>query len=63
MESQNLASLERLPFIKTNAGPKDGEAWIDRLKEEYMVLIQYIQMNKEEDHDWFTVESNADGTK
>ena len=55
--------MERLPFIKTNAGPRDGEAWIERLKEEYMLLIQYIQMNKDEDHDWFNVESNEDGTK
>jgi ufm1-conjugating enzyme 1 len=63
MEQNISTSLEKLPFIKTNAGPKDGEAWIERLKEEYMLLIQYIQMNKDEDHDWFTVESNADGTK
>ena len=62
MEQNISASFERLPFIKTNAGPKDPE-WIERLKEEYMVLIQYIQMNKDEDHDWFNVESNEDGTK
>lgn len=62
MEQNVSASFERLPFIKTVAGPKDPE-WIERLKEEYMVLIQYIQMNKDEDHDWFTVESNEDGTK
>jgi len=36
---------------------------IERLKEEYMVLIEYIKMNKEADSDWFTIESNADGTK
>lgn len=28
-----------------------------------MVLIEYIKMNKEEDNDWFTIESNCDGTK
>ncbi len=61
---QNLGTtFEQLPFMKTNAGPKDGEQWIERLKEEYMVLIQYIQMNKENDQDWFNVESNEDGTK
>ena len=43
------------------AGPRDSN-WIDRLKEEYKVLIEYIQMNKEEDNDWFTIESNAEGT-
>eukprot|EP00347_Sterkiella_histriomuscorum_P012350 403368933 len=63
METNVQDSLEKLPFIKANAGPLDGEAWIERLKEEYTVLIQYIQMNKDEDHDWFEVESNEDGTK
>jgi hypothetical protein len=38
MEQSISASFERLPFIKTNAGPKDPE-WIERLKEEYMLLI------------------------
>jgi ufm1-conjugating enzyme 1 len=42
MEQSISTTLESLPFIKTNAGPKDGEAWIERLKEEYMLLIQYI---------------------
>jgi ufm1-conjugating enzyme 1 len=36
---------------------------MERLKEEYMTLIKYIQMNKSEDNDWFKVESNSDGTK
>ena len=63
MEQSISQSLEKLPFIKTNAGPKDGDQWIERLKEEYMLLIQYIQMNKDEDHDWFNVESNAEGTR
>lgn len=49
--------------MKTNAGPKDGEAWIERLKEEYTVLIEYIKMNKDDDNDWFLIESNDDGTK
>jgi ufm1-conjugating enzyme 1 len=63
METNLSSSLEKLPFIKTVAGPLDGEQWIERLKEEYMVLIQYIQKNKDEDQDWFIIESNADGTK
>ena len=63
MEANLQSSLEQLPFIKTNAGPLDGEQWIERLKEEYTVLIEYIQKNKDEDHDWFEIESNEDGTK
>lgn len=57
------ATLARLPLLKTSAGPQDGDKWIERLKEEYLVLIEYIKMNKEEDNDWFNIESNPDGTK
>ena len=28
-----------------------------------MVLIEYIKMNKEEDNDWFEIESNDEGTE
>jgi len=45
-------SLQRLPLLRTVAGPRDAN-WIDRLKEEYKVLIEYIKLNKEEDSDWF----------
>ena len=62
MESSFTGTLERLPNINTVAGPLDGDKWIERLKEEYMVLIEYIKMNQEADSDWFTIESNADGT-
>ena len=55
--------MERLPLLKTVAGPLDGDLWIERLKEEYTVLIQYINSNNETDSEWFTVESNEDGTK
>jgi ufm1-conjugating enzyme 1 len=56
-------TIEKLPILKTAAGPLDGEKWIERLKEEYLVLIEYIKMNKDMDSDWFNIESNADGTK
>ena len=63
MQQSFQSTLERLPLLKEVAGPLDGEAWIERLKEEYMILIEYIKMNKEADNDWFEIESNADGTK
>ena len=34
------------------SGPRDKEAWVKRLKEEYMSLIAYVQSNKESDSDW-----------
>ena len=42
---------------------RDGEAWVNRLKEEYQALIGYVQTNKANDNDWFTISSNKEGTK
>ena len=33
-------TLAQIPLLKTKAGPRDGEQWIQRLKEEYQSLIQ-----------------------
>ncbi|KAK7499806.1 hypothetical protein BaRGS_00008897 [Batillaria attramentaria] len=40
-------TLAQIPLLKTKAGPRDGEQWIQRLKEEYQSLIQYVKNNKE----------------
>lgn len=53
---------DKLPLLSTPAGPKDPN-WTDRLKEEYLALIEYIKQNKAEDNDWFKIESNKEGTK
>ncbi|ETE56901.1 Ubiquitin-fold modifier-conjugating enzyme 1 [Ophiophagus hannah] len=52
-----------LPLLKTNAGPRDQELWIQRLKEEYQGLIKYVENNKNADNDWFRLESNKEGTR
>ena len=52
-----------IPLLKTKAGPRDGEAWMARLKEEYLALIKYVENNKEADNDWFRLESNKEGTR
>jgi Ubiquitin-fold modifier-conjugating enzyme 1. len=49
-----------LPINLTSLRDKQ---WIDRLKEELLALIKYVEINKAEDNDWFKIESNADGTK
>ena len=36
---------------------------MDRLKEEYLALIKYIEINKKEENDWFIIESDKDGLK
>ncbi|CAK0805888.1 unnamed protein product [Prorocentrum cordatum] len=57
------AVVQKIPLLAVAAGPRDKEKWIERLKEELGALIQYVQINKENDNDWFNVEPNEDGTK
>ena len=33
-------TLAAIPLLRTNAGPRDGDQWATRLKEEYMSLIK-----------------------
>ena len=33
-------TVQQIPLLKTRAGPRDGEKWVQRLKEEYQALIQ-----------------------
>lgn len=33
-------SLSSIPLLKTKAGPRDKDLWVQRLKEEYQALIQ-----------------------
>jgi hypothetical protein len=32
--------VSKLPMLTVKAGPRDGEEWVKRMKEEYMALIQ-----------------------
>lgn len=57
------STVQKIPMLKTKAGPRDGDKWIIRLKEELQALIAYVKMNKDNDNDWFTIKSNANGTK
>ena len=52
----------KIPYLTTNAGPQSPD-WIKRLKEEYLVLIQYIKQNKEQDNDWVEIKSDPKGLK
>lgn len=51
-----------IPKLKTNTGPRDKD-WIERLKEEYTILIDYIENLKKEDQEWFKIESDDQGIK
>lgn len=53
-----------IPLLSTRAGPRDGEAWRQRLKEEYRALIAYTSVNKSKDNDWFRISAaNPEGTR
>ncbi len=54
-------AIQKIPMLTVRAGPRDGAAWVERLREEYGALIAYIQMNKDNDSDWFTLESDREG--
>jgi ufm1-conjugating enzyme 1 len=36
-------ALAQIPLLKTKAGPRDGELWVQRLKEEYQSLIKVVK--------------------
>ncbi|XP_003387571.1 PREDICTED: ubiquitin-fold modifier-conjugating enzyme 1-like [Amphimedon queenslandica] len=56
-------TLAAIPLLSIRAGPRDGDKWVERLKEEYVSLIKYISNNKEAGTDWFRLESNKEGTR
>ncbi|VUZ41024.1 unnamed protein product [Hymenolepis diminuta] len=56
-------TLAAIPLCKTRAGPRDGDDWVKRLKEEYMSIIKYVEHNKANDNHWFQIESNSSGTR
>lgn len=57
------STVQKLPLLTVKAGPRDGEEWTKRMKEEYMALIAYQKVNKEAGNEWFTIESNKTGTR
>ena len=39
-------TLAAIPLLKTKAGPRDGDAWVARLKEEYLALIKVWKISE-----------------
>ncbi|XP_015174409.1 PREDICTED: ubiquitin-fold modifier-conjugating enzyme 1 [Polistes dominula] len=62
-DDQKNKAISGIPLLKTKAGPRDKDLWVQRLKEEYQVLITYVKNNKESNNDWFRLESNKEGTR
>eukprot|EP00730_Choanoeca_flexa_P007219 TRINITY_DN12298_c4_g1_i3.p2 TRINITY_DN12298_c4_g1~~TRINITY_DN12298_c4_g1_i3.p2 ORF type:complete len:119 (+),score=20.70 TRINITY_DN12298_c4_g1_i3:41-358(+) len=63
VDAATRKSLAAIPLLKTNAGPRSGDKWLTRQKEEMLALIQYVKNNKENDNDWFKLDSNKEGTR
>ena len=63
VDATTKATVQKLPMLTVKAGPRDGEEWIKRIKEEYTALITYQRVNKEAGNEWFTIESNKLGTR
>eukprot|EP00735_Rhodelphis_limneticus_P005827 TRINITY_DN17873_c0_g1::TRINITY_DN17873_c0_g1_i1::g.11762::m.11762 TRINITY_DN17873_c0_g1::TRINITY_DN17873_c0_g1_i1::g.11762 ORF type:complete len:192 (-),score=36.41,sp/Q178A5/UFC1_AEDAE/69.14/2e-82,UFC1/PF08694.6/5e-83,RWD/PF05773.17/8.7e+02,RWD/PF05773.17/0.043,DUF3492/PF11997.3/0.11 TRINITY_DN17873_c0_g1_i1:28-525(-) len=57
------ATVAKIPLLTVKAGPRDGDEWVARLKEEFLAIIKYVELNKSNDNDWFKIESNKNGTK
>ena len=39
LDDNTKATLQKIPLLTVRAGPRDGDQWIARLKEEYQSLI------------------------
>jgi len=63
IDNSTKQTVSKIPLLTVRAGPRDGDAWIARLKEELTSLIAYVNNNKKADNDWFVVEPNKMGTK
>lgn len=44
-DEKTKATLQKIPLLTVRAGPRDAD-WLERLKEELMALIQYVEMNQ-----------------
>lgn len=40
VDDSTRKTLSCIPLLKTKAGPREKELWVQRLKEEYQALIQ-----------------------
>lgn len=45
VDASTKKTLSGIPLLKTKAGPRDKELWVQRLKEEYTTLIQVNKFN------------------
>merc|ERR1711907_452879 len=64
MDSATKEQLKKIPLLKVNAGPRDDPTkWNQRIKEEIMSLIKYVELCNAMDNQWFHLESSEDGLR
>lgn len=58
-----MDTINIIPLCSVRAGPiDDRNKWEERLKEEYMSLISYVEFNKKNNCDWFYIEGDEKGS-
>ena len=60
MDSEFKRRIQDIPLLQNKSGPRDA-GWEERLKEELLTLIGYVETLKENDNDWFEIECSDDG--
>lgn len=45
VDESTRKTLSAIPLLKTRAGPRDKDVWVQRLKEEYQSLIK-VRLNR-----------------
>lgn len=40
MDQQTKETVQKIPLLTVNAGPRDTDLWVKRLKEEFVALIK-----------------------
>ena len=51
MEASTKNTVQKIPLLTVKAGPRDGEKWVERLKEEYTALIKVNFWSKSDFYD------------
>ncbi len=56
-KERKMEEAGHVPLLSEKGGPRDGEGWTARLKEEYRALIAMVKHHKENGTEWFKIEA------
>ncbi|OSX71431.1 hypothetical protein BU14_0535s0009 [Porphyra umbilicalis] len=63
MDATTTGRAAKLPQLTSRAGPRGGDGWNARLREELTALIVAVTANRAADRDWFTLTCDDAGTR